>query len=288
MITDLNETYSVAHVVDLVRSLIEAASDGYGLSSMTSSLYDTSWIACVSKEVRGQRQWLFPQSFALILKTQSTDGGWSASNKPDMGDDILTTLAALHSLILHDERPLQIRNNRNDGFSLRGRISLAAERAQQLLQSWRLDDVLGVGFEILLPAILDVLAKRGFHFDFPGRADLYQVRDRKLLKLNLAKLYDGEYSTVLHSLEAFYGTTEFDFSSVCKHITQGSLMASPAATSAFLMRCKDWNDEAEAYLRLVLSNSAEGLQGAAPCAYPSTNFETLWVSPLFKMLVICF
>ena len=54
-------------------------------------------------------------------------------------------------------------------------------------------------------------------------------------------------------------------------------MASPSATSSYLIRVSSWDDEAEAYLRLAISNGAGNNSGGVPRAYPSTDFELTWV-----------
>jgi len=43
------------------------------------------------------------------------------------------------------------------------------------------------------------------------------------------------------------------------------------------MKTQSWDEEAEAYLRLVIEcGDGEG-KGGVPSAWPSTNFEILWV-----------
>jgi hypothetical protein len=56
------------------------------------------------------------------------------------------------------------------------------------------------------------------------------------------------------------------------------MMASPSATAAYLMKCEEWDDSAEAYLRLAVECGEGRGTGAVPSAWPSTNFELLWVS----------
>jgi len=65
---------------------------------------------------------------------------------------------------------------------------------------------------------------------------------------------------------------------VAHHKFKGSMMASPSATASCLMRCSAWDDEAEAYLGLVLRNGHGKSMGGVPSLFPSTNFESLWVS----------
>lgn len=98
-------------------------------------------------------------------------------------------------------------------------------------------------------------------------------------------LYEMAPVALLHSLEAFHGWTaeDFDVRKVKHHMVRGSMMASPAATASYLIKTPEWDDEAEAYLRLVIEcGDGKGI-GGVPSAWPSTNFEILWVSLKHKV-----
>ena len=85
-------------------------------------------------------------------------------------------------------------------------------------------------------------------------------------------------TTLIHTLEAFVGTLDFD---KVKHhkMPNGSMLGSPSSTAAYLMNCSTWDPEAEAYLRTVFDHqSSVGNRGGFPSAFPSTLFETSWVS----------
>jgi len=131
-----------------------------------------------------------------------------------------------------------------------------------------------VGLE---PYALDLIAKQGISFDFPARARLFEVRSQKLSKIPPEYLYHKAPSSLLHSLEAFYGDPAFDYDRIAHHKVMGSFMSSPSATAAYLMRCSKWDHEAEAYLRLVIEAGAGRGLGGVPSAYPSTHFELTWV-----------
>jgi len=90
-------------------------------------------------------------------------------------------------------------------------------------------------------------------------------------------------TTLIHTLEAFIGALDFD---KVKHhkMPNGSMLGSPSSTAAYLMNCSTWDHEAEAYLRAVFDHqSSVGNRGGFPSAFPSTLFETSWVSiPTFS------
>ena len=262
----------------LLGRLLDTYDPSYGLGSMTCSVYDTAWVACVSKTVRGRSQWLFPSSFAFVLDAQLPDGGWPAhpnEEDTDEVDGILSTAAALYSLMLHVRDPLQLRHL--DDGSLPRRIERGVERLAKALAGWRVRECNAVGFEILIPSLLDLLQREGIRFTFPGKELLDEIRGQKLAKVRPEMLYQSAPLALLHSLEAFHGHEGFLVDRIAHQKIGGSMMASPSATASYLIRCSEWDDEAEAYLRLVISNGEGRGSGGVPSAYPSTIFELIWV-----------
>ena len=261
----------------LLGTLAQEFEQGYGLGSMSCSVYDTAWISCVAKlSSAGHRQWLFPSSFRFVLDRQHPDGGW---HWPPQGTyecadgTILSSLAALFAITQHAKCPLQLIKLQDEvGDRLeRGKV-FVARKLKRLART----SEYSVGFEVLVPALLELLEKEGIIFHFTGRHKLVKDRNTKLSRVPIGRL-DRVPSTMLHSLEAFYGDTQFSFESLRKRLVYGSMMASPAATAAYLMRCKKWDDSAEAYLRLTLSNGIGQYSGGVPSAFPSTHFELTWV-----------
>lgn len=264
----------------LLKLLTRDLSQGYGLGSMSCSIYDTAWVSCVSKRSgAGQRQWLFPSSFRFILESQQLDGGWywpPQSAYKCVEDTVLSSLAALFAITQHIKHPYQlIRMDDETGDRLRRGIEYVAKE----LRCLGCGLVYSVGFEMLVPALLGLLEEEGIMFQFPSRQSLLRRRAVKLSKVPLKDL-DRMPSTILHSLEALYGDSNFSFDSLRNRLVHGSMMASPSATAAYLMRCEKWDDCAEAYLRLTISNGSGQDSGGVPSAFPSTNFELVWVRML--------
>ena len=290
-------TESQARVDALFASLLEAYDHHYGFGAMTCCVYDTAWVANVTKTVAGVPQYLFPSAFQFVLDAQllSGDGSWNAHYHPggatecfactsatipsDLSDSILSTMAALYTLIIHAISPLQIYSARIPGPSLPLRITRAVGSLQGMLRLWRANTCNAVGFEILMPALLDLLTRQSYDFDFPDRAALLEIRAAKLDRVRPAMLYQMAPVALLHSLEAFHGWTseELDVSKLEHHMVRGSMMGSPAATASYLMKSQTWNDEAEAYLRLAIERGDGKGSGGVPSAWPSTYFEILWV-----------
>ena len=284
---------SKERVGKLLAGLLHHYDPSYGFGSMSCSVYDTAWVACVSKTVSGCPQWLFPSSFSIVLQSQSSNGGWPAhldDRDTDAADGLLTTLAALYCLTRHAKQPLQLRHLHGAGIA--PRISSAVAYLSKLLNDWQVGDCKAVGFEVLAPALLDLLQEEGIHFQFPNKAKLLQIRNQKLTKLPPEMLYKAAPCALLHSLEAFHGHQDFSFDRVSHQKVGGSMMASPSATASYLIRSTEWDDEAEAYLRLVISNGDGKSSGGVPSAYPSMNFEMTWVRRIqdlqgFPCLTVC-
>lgn len=264
----------------LMRYMLEDYTPEWGLGTMSISIYDTAWVACVTKAAGGVKQWLFPASFSFILHAQSPNGLWPAhsgsSSVDGPEDSILTTLAAIHCLQLHSRDPLQLTRwaKRSE---LQNKIDRAFSALSRLLENWHVCQCKAVGFEILTPALLELVDAGGSIITFPERSNLLRARNEKLAKMKPKMLYGKTAVSLLHSLEALHGMADFEFDRLSHHKMGGSLMASPSSTAVYLMNCSAWDDEAEAYLRLVISNGDGKGSGAVPSAYPSTNFEMVWV-----------
>ena len=256
----------------LLNECIVSQEAGYGLGSMSCSIYDTAWVACVSKEISGRRQWLFPGSFLYVLDQQKPDGGWDG---PILTDRIISSLSAFYALLRHSKHPYQLGCRLEEGL-LDQCISKASSFLADAFSSWRPGDAPNVGFEIIIPAMLDLLHREGFTFKAESSREICSLRDEKLQRMPSDALYNGN-SSLLHSLEAFFGNDEVNFDKVELSKAGGNIMASPAATAAWLMRRSSWDDEAEAYLRLVYCNGEGRCDGGVPSAFPSTYFETIWV-----------
>ncbi|KAL1965541.1 hypothetical protein VTN77DRAFT_5624 [Rasamsonia byssochlamydoides] len=253
-------------LTDKARSLVDhltaSLDTPYGISSMTPAVYDTAWLAMVCKD----SHWLFPECFQFLLVNQSSEGGFGAQSSEV--DGILHTMAALLALLKHEKSP-----------SIGGcpavsdtqeRIERGRDFLQRKLQRWDVQSTLHVGFEILVPALLECLRREGLEFQFPGSKALVAINQQKLAGFSPSILYSSQETTLLHSLEAFIGKVDFD--KISHHLRNGAMMGSPSSTAAYLMNCSTWDHQAEAYLRAVASAG----HGAVPSAFPTPVFEITW------------
>lgn len=250
----------------LTGSIAAQGETDHGFTSLSSAVYDTAWVAMVEKEVDGKTSFLFPKCFDYLEETQLPDGSWAS--ELSLVDGIINSLAALLAL--------KRRSHKNGGQEYsrcrKGEIAL-----RNMLNQWDIEQTDRVGFEVLVPKLLTLLEKEGVHLEFPGKQSLMQLSDQKLAKIR--PILDGPVQTTLmHSLEALVG--DFDFDKVKHHKTpEGSMLGSPSSTAAYLMNSNPWDSDAEQYLQRVMKvrgveNHFEGL----PSAFPTTIFETAWVS----------
>ncbi|ODM14970.1 hypothetical protein SI65_09722 [Aspergillus cristatus] len=254
----------------LLKNLADGCSSPHGLGSMSTCCYDTAWVAMISKETNGKREWLFPSSFEYLIGSQTMDGGWG-DGASDI-DVILNTMAGLLALKNHQLTPGHSNVLQSD---LDDHIRCATSFLENKLQTWDVESTDHVGFEILVPTHLRLLAEQGVTFTFPGLETLINLNQTKLKKFFPEILYSKIPTTLTHSLEAFVGQINFD--KVKHRLDFGSMMASPSSTAAYLIHASQWDDEAEAFIRSAIEFGEGKGSGAVPSAFPITIFELTWV-----------
>jgi hypothetical protein len=239
--------------------------------SMSGSIYDTAWVSMVSKSVQGISTWLFPTSFQYICDAQNEDGGWEGG---DEIDEIINSLACLLSLKRH--------NKVESGVpELADKIDMATQFLTAKLSKWDISITERVAFEIIIPSMLNLLALEGIYFQFPDADKLRQLNEAKISKIKFS-LYQFPF-TILHSLESFIGKIDFD--KMSHHLSDGSMMASPSATAAYLLYASKWDDTAERYLRDSVENGKRIEEGVVTNVFPIRTFESSWVKIILYPLI---
>lgn len=278
---DISSTDTISiSASQLVHALAEELSTqtSAAFGSFTPAIYDTAWLAMIVKPTGGLRQeLLFPDRLNYLIQEQKTDGSWESYGSPI--DGILNSLAALLAMVKHKERqscsPLE-------RLLLSPRIEGATMAISRLLKEWEVHETCHVGFEILVPSLLEYLASYNINlYDFPGKNPLYCLYEKKLKNFPFESLYGKSQTTLLHSLEAFVGKIEFG--RLSHHLTAGSMLGSPASTAAYLMEATEWDTRAEMYLHQVDQRwFGNAKQMGIPSAFPSTVFESSWVSLFWR------
>lgn len=243
-----------------------------GSTSFTPSIYDTAWLAMIpaDKKPGVAQTWLFPGCFDYLLLQQSLEGAWPVY--ASQIDGILNSLAALLALSIHRDAaktpPVVVAR-------LSERIIRAREATGALLTQWQVLETVHVGFEILVPSLLDALEARDVTFEFPGRKSLLGLYEAKLAKFQPQMLYTSHATTLLHSLEAFVGKLDFD--KLEHHLSPSGMLGSPSSTAAYLMSKSTWDDRAEQYLQNVVGRHGGNGASGVPSASPTHIFEASWV-----------
>ena len=258
----------------LIKELAHQVEHDEAIGSFSPSVYDTAWLAMISK-ADGNPTFLFPECLRYLLETQNQDGSW-----PEYAsevDGILNTMAATLALKMHERQQSPGPHYSSLQWDIRSRVLQAKQYLRVKLQTWDVACAVHVGFEILVPALLELLEKDEEKFEFPGRRKLLALNEAKLGKFLPEILYSEHKTTLIHSLEAFIGKIDFD--KVHHHLDEhGSMMGSPSATAAYLMQTSQWNESAETYLRRVVTLGSGKGGGGVPSAFPSGIFETAWIT----------
>lgn len=250
----------------LLRSLTSRYDDRYGLGTMSASIYDTAWVALVSRTVDGQKQWIFPESFQFVYDQQAEDGSFPGDGS--VADAVINTLACLLAFKHHEST---WNGGKND---IAPRSAKAVAFLNTALQTWDVKSTERIALEMIVPSLFEQLAAFGLDFDFPQRKYLFAVREKKLSMVDIEIVYK-HHTTVLHSLEAFVGKIDFD--RIAHHVRGGSLMASPSSTAAYLTYASKWDEAAEGYLKHVIEQCKSYGYGAVCNVWPTTVFEFSWV-----------
>lgn len=258
----------------LVQYVSKAVGNTYDFGNLTSSVYDTAWVSMVRKPNSSVPCLLFPECFQYVLDKQLESGGWETCGS-DI-DGIMNTLGGLLAFKRNADIPCQFSKEEIDK-----RAANAVAYLEKRLGSWDVGSCDYVGFEILVPSMLGYLEQHGVSFDFPGKELLMDLNQKKLSKIPPSVWSGKIQTTITHSLEAFIG--KINFSGLRQQLIHGSMCSSPSATAAYLMTTSEWDDDAENYLRQVVSSrQLVGGGIGVPGMYPTTGFEVLWVSTILS------
>jgi hypothetical protein len=240
-------------IMDL-RALVRALGAGGGL--MSASVYDTARVASLAPPDQGTGP-----ALDWLLSQQQSDGGWGEASVPIARD--VPTLAAI--LALHSKGGHVCHRAALDG-------ALAFLRGHA--RRWRSGpgDDLPVGFELILPRLLDESVEAGLEIPREDYATVMELGQRRLRMIAGVPVRAG--SILAHSWESL--EAEFDTAVVDG---TGGVGHNPAATAAWIHRGRGRPgvDVALARARRYLSLAAEAtgvdVPGVVPTAWPITRFE---------------
>ena len=267
--SDLKSCSSPGDLLGYLGQLVHSPSGLSQFGSFTASVYDSAWLSMVSRRQDSQLQYLFPGCFEYVLSQQQDDGCWPGYASSI--DGITNTAAGLLALLVRKSHVSKLEHDGN----LSQRITQAISGLNGLLQKWDVSKGDQVGFEIIIPSLLEQIGKFDIKFEFPGQSQLEKLNMQKLGKFRPEFLYTTHQTTILHSLEALVGLVDFD--RISHHCTaEYGILGSPAATAAYLIHSSNWDSRAEEYLQRVVS-LAKDENGGVPSGFPTPNFELSWV-----------
>jgi len=244
-----------------VREKMQHVIGDAGLSKISRSTYDTSWVARL-----GDLDWsLSSQALNWLAENQLPDGSWGASKPFYYHDRIICTLAAMLALTKRGRRGQDRRQIERGQHALE---SLTKQATRGLML-----DLTGptLGFDMLMPTLLADLEA---HEIIPHQDDnnvlgrLTRQRRAKLSKLPSQSVRRGLAVTPYAEMVGQYELSLLDVENLLE--SNGSVAGSPAATAFFVLHIRP-DPKAMAFLNSITNN------GAAPYTGPVDTFEYAWV-----------
>ena len=240
-------------LVEQARQLVR----GLGQGTVSVAAYDTAWIARLPCRDQPDRP-AYPQALDWLRANQWPDGSWGGEHEYSY-DRIISTLAALLSLA-------QGGQSGGDRQRCERGVKYIWQRADRLDHA----PYETVGFELIVPALVEEAAQAGIHLPTAGLARYTQVRAHKLGRIPPKMLY-SHYNPAIYSLE-FMGHELDARLAECALQGNGSIGNSPSATAYFLREYGP-HPLAEAYIAEVMRSD----RGGAVFSYPLEVFERAWV-----------
>jgi halimadienyl-diphosphate synthase len=226
-------------------------------TAMSNTVYDTAWVARVT-ESNGSSVPAFPEALDWLRRSQYPNGSWGATIEY-YHDHIMSTLAAIVALAVS-----------GDFSKDREAIRRGEHYIQQNIRYLHYDPCETVGFELILPVLLEKAQRLGLELPYAECEKYSHIRERKLGMIPDHLIYSREVTTT-HSLE-FMGSKLDVGQAADLQERNGSFGNSPSATAYFLVECQD-NSAARRYLAEVMETNG----GAAIPAHPVEIFHKSWI-----------
>lgn len=234
---------------------------GMGPGRMSSTAYDTAWVARLGEIDKG----LSDQAVDWLAENQLPDGSWGAKDVFYYHDRVISTLVAMLAIKEHGKHPsnkVQIER----GLEALEHITSAVEHGFTSNLN-----VSTVAFEMIVPVLLSEARELGIIKQQGERilGRLSKMREAKLRKLAGHKI--NRYVTPAFSAEmaGTDGQQIFDIENLQE--ANGSVGHSPSATAYFALRVKPGDAKSIDYIK-----SSLGEDGGAPDLYPFDVYERAW------------
>jgi len=221
---------------------------------MPPTAYDTAFVARV-REPGDPLRLAYPRSLSWLLQNQNADGSFGTT-LPIVKERLLATLGGLLALV---DLPAALQDSRVH----RARLH-ALNYVWDSTAEWQ-SGPHPVGFELLLPALLEVARDRRLPLPYDRFGTIHTQREAKIGPIPPRLVYNVP-SALLHSLE--YLGSNLDVEAIrTRQAANGSFGNSPSATAFFLTRADD------ARARAYLTDLAQRGDGGIPNVSPFDVFE---------------
>nr|XP_043638186.1 (-)-kolavenyl diphosphate synthase TPS28, chloroplastic-like [Erigeron canadensis] len=250
-----SETKDIQEYVEEIKSIFGSMGDG----EISSSAYDTAWVALIENINGPNFGPQFPSSLEWIVNHQLPDGSWGEPMLFSAFDRLLNTLACVVALTYWKVHP----HKRDKG------MKFVNENMNKLEDEK--DEHMTAGFEMNFTKLLTLAEQLGIKMEVDSKVlkDIYARRDLKLVKIPM-DVFHTTPTTLLHSLEGM-NSKDLEWEKLLKFQRfNGSIAFSPAATAFAFMQTKDQNCLA------YLTNLVSQFNGGVPMAYPVDLFEHIW------------
>jgi halimadienyl-diphosphate synthase len=246
-----------------IESEIQALLKEIGPGRMSSTAYDTAWVA----RLKDISQDLSYHALDWLCENQHNDGSWGAEFPFYYHDRIVCTLSAMIALTYRGRRQrdkTQIQNGQEA-------LERITSGATQGLQSG--PNGATVGFELITPTLvaeaerLGIIKPQGRERILSRLAELRAAKMKNLRGLNISR-----HITIAHSAE-MAGEDHLEvLDTENLQERNGSVACSPSATAYFAIYVKPGDSQALNYLFPIINSH----NGGAPTLAPIEIFERIW------------
>lgn len=244
--------------ISLLEAIVADFHPEFGGGEISASAYDTAWAAMV-RDPHDPHRLAFPLSFAWLIRHQAPDGSYSGP----FPQTIVPTLAAL----------LALKRAPEQGERICGAAAKAEAYLQAALPRWDVKNHESVGFEVIVPGLLQQLEALGTTLSFPAKGPLLALFEEKLRIIDAERLYRTP-SSMAFSLEAIGSRLNWTRLGPQRH-PNGHYGCSASSTAGALV-FGPWDVAAARWLGHLYERGFGGEQGAMPDFFAIDVFELSW------------
>lgn len=245
-----------------LRQNLRALIDGWGPGHVMKTAYDTAWVA----RLNDIDPCLSEPALNWLCENQLPDGSWGAASPQYDHDRLISTLAAVISLVRHS-RGERMRRQVEAGLGALDQIASGSREGR--LENL---DSATVGFELIVPTLVSEAESLGI---LQRQGDcilnrLKHLRQAKLTRLNGFKI--NRSLSIAYSIEMAGPDHQHLLDLDNLQEENGSVALSPSATAYYAAHVQPGDAKALNYLRSVICED-----GGVPMVAPFNIYERAWV-----------